>query len=143
MNIPNMLNLIKFLEREDVRDLPREAWRDNRPGAYLEEHPGNYFQMPSWRIESNCGTAACVAGWACALFAPNLDRFREPISLKGQEVLGINEYQAYELFHRVNWSDLIKEIAKEKGEKVAAITLLKEMVCDDLKERRKGLEQLA
>jgi len=61
------------------------------------------FSMRSFR--SDCGTAACIAGWAFVLFAKNGEnRFRRGVSpydieVEGQVVLGLKDVEAGRLFY--------------------------------------------
>ena len=51
---------------------------------------------PAGQLTEDCGTAGCLAGWACALFAPATQWWEaEPVARKA---LGLNTWVAGELF---------------------------------------------
>lgn len=85
-------NLIKV--RDHIASLPpgrfnmRYLFKDRRGERWSDEAPHAQLVHP-------CGTAACIAGWTLALFAPNK---RGGDADDAQTLLGLDEYQADELF---------------------------------------------
>lgn len=68
-----------------------------------------YGQLPNGETPANCGTAACIAGWAYTLaIGCNPDQARQIMrELSGffrpDLALGITAEQADRLFHEMNW----------------------------------------
>lgn len=59
-----------------------------------------HFDMDSYVGETDCGTAACIAGWACLLsgLKPEHVGF-----VQGCAVLGLNDSDAKRLFFATRW----------------------------------------
>lgn len=80
--------------RDHLDQLPDERF-DMRFYSAEKGHPR--IGRPSFGpVLHNCGTAACVAGWAMALFAPRARPAR--VWNKAAELLGLDPGQAHELF---------------------------------------------
>lgn len=56
------------------------------------------YHMLGIELSDDCGTAGCIAGWACALFAPHLI----PRTGLAADLLGLSEAQAQSLFFPPN-----------------------------------------
>lgn len=52
------------------------------------------ISMLGIELTDDCGTAGCIAGWACALFAPD----RRPSTWLAADLLGLDPKTADELF---------------------------------------------
>lgn len=91
-----------------VRDHILERPRRFTMGHWIQrktEHTRRYVGDDG-RLErfAPCGTAACIAGWACVLENDADTRFHNLSSSKrGRELLGLNAGQATELFFVSDW----------------------------------------
>jgi hypothetical protein len=91
MNVDNIIKLAEVLEREETQqhfDLNNWAWNAHRLESFA-------YQPYDEEILHTCGTVACVAGWAKALFAPKSCDL--PFDV-GAEVLDLEHEQSYHLF---------------------------------------------
>lgn len=93
---------------------------------YIKTHPEQWEQS-TWRAEELCGTVACFAGWACALngdmFDPSewdlvlTDANGKPvdsmIERRAEEILGLTEDQADDLFGAYRTLDELEQIVAE------------------------------
>ena len=58
------------------------------------------LDMTDWYREHECGTSACIAGWACLLFDPvGIDGRSKHASRIARRILGLNLSCSHELFH--------------------------------------------
>lgn len=64
--------------------------------AILNPPEGYAFNMVEWIAPTNCGTAACIAGFAC-LQDPRPRKIWE-VELDAQRLLGLTRGQAWSLF---------------------------------------------
>lgn len=76
---------------------------------HIEQNPQEWAQEV-W--ESECGTRACVAGWAIKLSGQKVYDLGSP-SDRAKELLGITEDQACRLFNGVNYMEDIRSIVKQ------------------------------
>ena len=83
----------------------------------IEKFPKNYNQgswgfelsemLPSIKMHKDCGTAACVAGWACALHVDN--DYDDPHA-EAERILSLTEEESAILFNAnwpIGWVELI------------------------------------
>ena len=58
------------------------------------------FNMSSWRLERECDTMACIAGWTCVKYAPK--RYRQvpmdDVMRLARDCLNLTKEQARDLF---------------------------------------------
>jgi hypothetical protein len=95
-----LLDLAKTIEEAPDHQLDMKTWMiDKRPDDWEFMDDGNHQteEVRSALLNHTCGTAACVAGWAVALFAEdmtvNLD-----IEEEAKKLLGLNNREA-EIFY--------------------------------------------
>lgn len=50
------------------------------------------------KLKYTCGTAGCIAGWTCALFAPETPSNTDNVSSKAQTLLDLTDEEAAQLF---------------------------------------------
>lgn len=107
--------------RDVLAELPPERfniryWATDR--ATGRPHPIlSTFEADFSIVKHDCGTAACIAGWALTLFKPEVTN----IGSSAQTVLGLTNEQAYELFEPEGYSD---EDANERFTAQAAVAAL-------------------
>jgi hypothetical protein len=64
-------------------------------------HPTLKFDMMTyWGIGMECGTAACIAGWAVATFRKDQPQTSMQIDVKkdARDILGLDPFEAHQLF---------------------------------------------
>ena len=63
--------------------------------------PGVIFSMNAFREDTSCGTTACIAGHAVAVYAPNVWRLKktEKIDETAQRLLGLDDVDKLNLFY--------------------------------------------
>lgn len=67
--------------------------------------PAHWFERPTEVVAADCGTSACICGWASVLRAP-----KEPFSEdKTAKWLGLNGHEAHALFYPPGYSRDVKE----------------------------------
>jgi hypothetical protein len=64
-----------------------------------------------WLEESSCGTTACFAGWACILALKTIPSWR-PVAYMAADLLGLDDDDAYILFHGSNTVDQLQHYVK-------------------------------
>lgn len=97
---------------------------------HIDAHPEQHYQQ-WWLRQSECGTQACFAGWACILSGdkplmpsnPELgDQFddvelpdgsRDFVSDRARRLLGIEEYDADSLFFSMNTRENLTELVAD------------------------------
>lgn len=88
MNVERIIAL-----QHRIASLPRERFD---MGSFGYRHGDEaYGSILSIELDTDCGTAGCIAGWACAMWAP--DRYPSPS--RAQDLLGLTNAQAEELFY--------------------------------------------
>ena len=68
---------------------------------------------------ARCGTAACIAGWACILSKQNPVGVVE-IHNAAIELLGLTQVQAHKLFGPLSWPDKFYRTDLDSGSRTAA-----------------------
>ena len=98
--------------------------------AQIIQHPES-FDMTKW----DCGTAACIAGWACRLKGLKMPISSTPIgnpeiASKAQELLGLDEKQRPRLFLCLNWpmEFVVMENAGSKAQAKAAVARIEAFI---------------
>lgn len=98
----------------------------------------------------SCGTTACMAGWAVALFDPDEihlssahgARLHDSILIhnevfsieeRAMYLLGLSESEANVLFHRSEWPLWAKQIFYEEGDRRAIIAILRRILKDGIR----------
>jgi hypothetical protein len=139
VNVENINRLIQWLEKDDIKfdmgkfEFGEEVWE-------LSEKRDKSKPVEEMNF---CGTAACIAGHAMALFRPeiwkmrmlqlHLDRFFPGVDLdaerNGMEILGIDKKTAGALFYP--WASrawqLIEREYPDISEREQAVILLKKL----------------
>ncbi len=87
MNVERIIAL-----RHRIADLPQSRFN---MAIYGGRDGEDDVSMLAIELDLDCGTAGCIAGWACALWAP--DKPTSP--LLAQRLLGLTDAQADALFH--------------------------------------------
>jgi len=107
MNIPNLQRL-----RDHIAALPPE--RIQMPTLFGALDPENEIDLTDIVVESglgpaldshDCGTCACIAGWALYLFHPSHTLGGGSLTSGAAASLGLNNDQATELFTPPNFED--------------------------------------
>lgn len=94
----------------------------------IKAHP-KHFDMRSWYRDTDCGTAACIAGWAIQFgsFFKDTDiehmqvKYEYPVDTSietgARRMLGMTSNQAYRLFYSPAWipEDRIEDWLKPEG----------------------------
>lgn len=62
----------------------------------IEAHPERYDQQ-QWKVETECGTAYCLAGWACQIALGRLP-WRNGVAATARDLLGLTDGERYNLF---------------------------------------------
>ena len=73
---------------------------------FLAGLPKFQFNMATYAL-NECGTPACIAGWAGRIFSTRITQ------AEGYEILGLNEEQAWDLFLPGNQLNLIGRFYNE------------------------------
>lgn len=63
---------------------------------------GDIWNQTVWRIDSSCGTAACLAGWKAKLDGVPAKNDKIHPSDYAREAWGLTYDQAFDLFHHAN-----------------------------------------
>lgn len=77
------------------------------------------WNMAAFMAGAECGTAGCIGGWACAVYAPDEFRPTAAIDIVAQRVLGLSNQQAMDLFYGV-WSEKCPDIKNITRHEAAA-----------------------
>jgi len=104
MNKERLLALAEHLEKVPHHDLSSDMW-SRFPPINFDEVPTT-FNMNKWFEKRGCGTVACIAGHAFALWKPSLspdqaqlmDHPEAYVYNMGKEILGLTEREADHLF---------------------------------------------
>lgn len=103
---------------------------------HVEAHPDEWDQAHWAGDGADCGTTCCLAGWACRLSGLRIDWDRQDgngqawwltdgrlISTTAQQLLGLTDTQAMELFYEGNdLDDLRRLVALLAGEAHSGVT---------------------
>lgn len=108
------VRLLRRIQKQILKE-PRQFYQD----AWFERAEG----IP------NCGTAACIAGWAIALSkkmtpAKAIGKFKDP-SKFGRRLLDLEKEQSEKLFYRENWPSKYGRLYSSSSIKEKARTAVK------------------
>lgn len=67
-----LIKVLHMLERNELRHAPTFDAEYEGGGRWNATEPGNLFNMKWWLVESECGTAACIHGWAKMVARPKV-----------------------------------------------------------------------
>jgi hypothetical protein len=117
MNKPIQINReLMLLIKAQILKEPRQFVMQSFFSSILDELGGKFDDL----IPTNCGTAACIAGWAIVigkqfknpLEARRVFRWNDPKitptlnpETEGQKLLGLSHSQANDLFFVQNWPE--------------------------------------
>lgn len=87
---------IKLLQKIKKHIL-EEPNRLYMPGWFIRGMPGERIEQD--QVFPACGTACCIAGWACVLSDQDVN------VLLAEILLGLTGAQANDLFHVSNWQE--------------------------------------
>lgn len=112
MNIENILKLRDFIDSLPAKRFDINVWANT-----LADNPEviNY-DATSDEVLHNCGTCACIGGWADVLFQPKGFLIVQSDGyINTAEQLGLDTDTAYDLTHPsdVAWSLVTKDVAVE------------------------------
>ena len=94
--IANIDHLADVIEALDPERFSMHHWWRTKDGRT------NVDEMPT--VEHNCGTAACIGGWAGAIFHPHNREAAEDMWTIGEELLGLDYDRTNELFMPTGFS---------------------------------------
>jgi hypothetical protein len=92
-----------------------------RTMQYIKDHPERHKQS---RFITECGTAACYAGWAALLSGWSVQRILSgPMYYEGAELLGLTHWEAETLFDSGNTVPMLELMVKDlvNGDKLRGI----------------------
>lgn len=125
MNVENMLKLADFLDNLPEKKFDMRQWFAER----VEDKGlgGLRKRIDHFNVGNECGTTACIAGWAATLAVPDLKDRSQRFSIEGEarRWLGLTIEQSCWLFFGC-WSK--NKVGPEIGEgtaKAAAIAVRK------------------
>ena len=114
MNIERITQL-----RDHLAQLPDSRFNIN---IWVKDKASdNSDLLTAAQVRHNCGTCACIGGWADALFQPDDYRPMESLLDDTALLLGLTVEQVFRLTHpQVDWNEVTREVAVE------ALTILLE-----------------
>lgn len=92
---------------------------------FIENLPPKQFNMAVYGVAHECGTIACIAGWAAVLEGATVDK-HESFHILGEwigahkfaaKALGINEKTSLDLFTPIDEHESLSDITKEQAVK--------------------------
>lgn len=112
----------------------------NKIKKIIINNPKAFDMLDWWQEEDDCGTAACIAGWACNLsgWTRDLDDSfqctkgdaRDSVPEVAQRELGLNRIQAVRLFYPGRWpAELMNRY--DSGDKTAAVDMIELIQAED------------
>ena len=94
---------------------------------------GGWFRVDAGDVPTLCGTPACLAGWGVMLGSPQIGRLpsmadvRRPARAVPDLASDLMDVP-FHLFHTMLWPTWARGLARDEGERAAAVALLDDII---------------